>query len=213
MALRPPPRAVDLDPLIAEVRAGTLLFRVHLVHRRPTEFNPGKGDPTRFAPLHAGDPRVVVPTLYASASIPGAFSESIFHDVPYRGPAKRILVSRLDPLSLSAITMQRDLRLAQIAGPGLRRIGVRRRDLIDGGPGTYADTVAWASALHDCPAEPDGLLWMSRQDDTVQAVVLFGDRVDSGDLSATSGPIALSSSPGLDLVDEAANDAGITVIR
>lgn len=213
MALRPPPPAVDLDPLVVEIPGGTLLFRVHVRRRSSTHFNPGKGGRSRFAPLDAGHPPVVVPTLYASSSIPGAFSESIFHDVPYRGPAKRILVSRLDEYALSAIAVQRDLGLAQVAGLGLRRIGVRRRDLIEGGPSTYGDTVRWAAALHDCPAEPDGLLWMSRQDDTAQVVVLLGDRVEPPDLLAISAPIALDTSPGLDLVEQAANDAGITVVH
>ncbi len=213
MALRPPPEAADVDPLIVEVPSGTVLFRVHAPHRRATEFNAGKGDPSRFAPLRSGQPPVVVPTLYASSTIPGALSESVFHDVPYRGTAKRIFVSRLDAAVLSAVAVMKPLSVALIAGAGLRRIGVHRRDLIEGGPGTYKDTVRWAAALHDSPADPDGLAWMSRQDDTARAYVLFGDRLDDDDLMLLSPPIALAVAPGLDLVEQAASDAGITVIR
>lgn len=213
MALRPPPAAADVDPLIVEVPSGAVLFRVHAPHGRATEFNAGKGDPSRFAPLRGGRPPVVVPTLYASSTIPGALSESVFHDVPYRGTAKRILVSRLDAAVLSAVAVMNPLSVALIAGAGLRRIGVRRRDLIEGGPGTYQDTVRWAAALHDSPPEPDGLAWMSRQDDTARAYVFFGDRLDDDDLMLLSPPIALAVAPGLDLVEQAASDAGITVIR
>lgn len=213
MALRPPPAAVDLDPLIVEVPAGTVLFRVHGPRRGATGFNPGKGDPSRFAPLHAGDPLVVVPTLYASSTIPGALSESVFHDVPFRGTAKRILVSRLDGVLLSAVGVMNPLSVALIAGAGLRRIDVRRRDLIEGGPDTHVDATRWAVALHDSPVGPAGLAWRSRQDDTARAYVFFGDRVSDADLIALSAPIALSIVPGLDLVEQAASDAGITVIR
>ncbi|MEO5964320.1 MAG: RES family NAD+ phosphorylase [Candidatus Limnocylindrales bacterium] len=198
---------------MTSVPAGTVLFRVHAARRGSSEFNPGLGGQSRFAPLLAGAPPVVVPTLYASSSIAGAFSESIFHDVPYRGIAKRILISRLAEYVLSALVAQREIHVAQLAGAGLRRVGVRRRDLIDGGPLTYTSTVRWAAALHDCPAQPGGLLWTSRQDDTAQALVLFGDRVAETRLLAISGPIALGSPPGLDLVEQAANAAGISVVR
>jgi len=213
VVLRPPPAPADLDPLIVEVPAGTVLFRVHGPHRRATEFNPGKGDPSRFAPFRSGRPPVVVPTLYASSTIPGALSESVFHDVPYRGTAKRILVSRLDVIVLSAVALVKPLSVALIAGAGLRRIGVRRRNLIDGGPATYTDTVRWAAALHDSPPKPAGLTWMSRQDDTARAYLFFGDRLQERDLVLLTLPIALAVTPGLDLVEQAASDAGITVIR
>lgn len=213
MPLRPPPPAADVGLLILAIPAGEILYRVHASRRGPTAFNPGLGPPSRFAPLHADDPPIVVPTLYAASTILGALSESVFHDVPHRGPAKRILVSRLDGMVLSAITLTRPLRVAQLAGAGLRRIGVRRRDLIDGGPGTDTTTARWAAALHDCSAAPDGLTWTSRQDDTARACVLFGDRVDPGTLAPISAPIHLDVAPGLDLVEQAATDAGITVIR
>ena len=137
----------------------------------------------------------------------------MFHDVPYRGRAKRILVSRLDSIVLSALAVMNPLSVALVAGPGLRRIGARRRDIIDGGPATYGDTVRWAAALHDSTPKPAGLAWMSRQDDTARVYLLFGDRLDDDDLMSLAPPIALAVSPGLDLVEQAASDAGITVIR
>jgi hypothetical protein len=212
--LRPPPPAADLDPLITLMPEGTALFRVHRVHRAPGAFNPGLGRRGRFHPFHAsGSSSGPVPTLYASMTIAGAFSESVFHDVPYRGPAKRILVSRLDGLALSILVVTSPLPLAQLAGPGLRRLGVRRRELIEGGPATYDRTVAWAAALHACPPKPAGLMWMSRQDDTSEACVLFGDRVGADAITARLGLLTLSTSDGLALVEEAAAAAGIAIVR
>lgn len=213
MTLRPPPPASGLDPLIVDVTAGTMLFRVHGAHRNATEFNPGKGTPGRFHPLVAGDPPAVVPTLYAALTIPGALSESIFHDVPYRGPAKRILVTRLEGVALSAVGVIHPFRVVLLAGAGLRRVGVRRRDLIEGGVGTCGRTVEWAAALHESPPKPVGLAWTSRQDDTARAYVFFGDRVSDPDLMPLTAPLPLDIGLGLDIVEQAADDAGIAVVR
>ena len=214
MALRPPPPAADLDPLLIVLPESLRLFRVHPAHRAPDAFNPGVGRPGRFHPFQAGptspDP---VPTMYASATIAGALSESVFHDVPYRGPAKRIIAARLQGLVLSLVVVTSPLTMAQLAGLGLRRIGVRRRDLIDGGPAGYERTAAWAAAIHACPAQPAGLMWMSRQDDISEAYVLFGDRIGPDGIAASPGSLPLASGDGLALVEEAAAAAGIVVVR
>ncbi len=213
MVLRPPPSTADIDPLIVEIPAGTVLFRAHAAHRDATGFNPGMGTTGRFHPLLAGDPPAVVPTLYAASTIPGALSESIFHDVPYRGPAKRILVSRLQGVVVSAVLVTGTPPVALLTGAGSRRLGVRRRDLIEGGPRTYPRTVDWAAALHDAAPHPAGLTWMSRQDDAVRAYVLFGDRVPDAGLVAITAPQPLATGIGLELVEQAASDAGIAVVR
>jgi hypothetical protein len=154
-----------------------------------------------------------IPTLYAATTVAGALSESVFHDVPYRGRGKRILAARLNGLALSTLIVTEPIRLALVAGLGLRRLGVRRRDLIEGGPGSCAQTAAWALALYNCPVAPSGLLWVSRQDDTANALLLFGDRVPAGSLHIASDPVPLDVGPGLALVDDAATLARITVVR
>jgi hypothetical protein len=213
VTLGPPPPAADLDPLIIVIPQATRLFRVHAAHRVPSAFNPGLGRPGRFHPFRTASSSELVPTLYASATIAGALSESVFHDVPYKGRAKRILVTRLHGLVLSVVVVTSPLSLTQLAGPGLRRLGVRRRDLIDGGPATYDLTAAWAGALHACAAKPAGLMWMSRHDDTSEAYVLFGDRVGDDEVAAAPGSLPLASGDGLALVEEAAAAAGIVVAR
>jgi hypothetical protein len=210
--LAPPPDPASLDPLVIDIEAGTPLLRVHAIGRSADAFNRGAGRPSRFGPLHRGDGRPV-PTLYAATTVAGALSETVFHDVQYRGRGKRILVSRLSGLALSTLNVTIPIRVALVAGLGLRRLGVRRRELIEGGPGTYAATAAWANALYACPTAPAGLLWVSRQDDTANALVIFGDRVASGSLTPVSRPVPLDAGPGLALVDDAATLAAITVIR
>ena len=212
MALAPPPDPGHLDPLVIDVAPGTPVLRVHRTTRAADAFNPGLGAPSRFAPLRRRD-GTPIPTLYAATTAAGALSESVFHDVPYRGRGKRILAARLAGLALSTLIVVEPIRLAMLAGLGLRRVGVRRRDLIESGPGSYAQTAAWAVALHRTAATPSGLLWTSRQDDTASAMVLFGDRVPASALHVASAPVPLDSGAGLALIDDAATLAGITVVR
>lgn len=214
MSLAAPPDPTTLEPLIAEVAEGTVLIRVHHAGRSAGQFNPGRGLPGRFHPFVVrGTVGSHVPTLYAASTVAGTLSETVFHDLPYRGAGKRVLISRLHDVVLSALVLRRPIRVARLAGVGLRRVGVRRRDLIEGGPGTYATTALWAAALHGSPSRPEGLEWVSRQDDTARAFVLFGDRVEPTHLEVVASPIPLATGPGLAIVEELAAAAGITVVR
>ena len=64
----------------------------------------------------------------------------------------------------------------------LRKLGVTRKQLIDTEKDQYPATRQWAEAIHrQCPTV-QGLLWVSTQDDSARAVVLFGDRIAAGTL-------------------------------
>src|SRR5689334_25225237 len=83
--LRPgPPDPVSLAPLLVVWERGKPILRCHDVRFGASELNPGVGR-GRFHPLRDLDGRLV-PTLYAADSLDGAFSETIFHEVPTRGP-------------------------------------------------------------------------------------------------------------------------------
>ncbi len=210
MALPAPPGPQRLDPLVSEWAAGRPLVRVHRHEFAPTSFNPGGGR-GRFHPFAAEDGSAV-PTLYAADSVDGALSETVFRAVPVHGTARTLRASRLEPLRLSVLVPNRNLRLAALYGHGLRRLGLLRRDLIDTEIVRYERTAAWAAALHAARAALDGLEWVSRQHDASRAVVLFGDRVAAGDLTLREGPIPLDRGPGWNLVLEAAEAAGIVIV-
>jgi hypothetical protein len=191
------------------------MCRVHREDYEPNQFNPGKGSRSRFAPLiDPRDPsRSPIPTLYLARTVSGALSESVFHDVPVRGPDKRILVSRLAGQVLSMVRPRRGLDVALLAGPGLMRLDLERTDLIDTDPSVYPDTAEWALAIHDCPSAPEGLMWMARHDERSTAVVLFGDRVPADDLELVLPPIPLWEGPGLEFVEVYAEAADVAVVR
>jgi hypothetical protein len=169
-----PPDPSRLDPLLTE-RGVLRLYRVHPAVRSPTAFNPGLGRPTRFAPLR--DATRVIPTLYLGETIEGTLSESVFHDVEPRGPKKLVYRSRLRGLAVSRVLAETGHH-AMLEGPGLMRLGLRRREIIDTSKDMYPRTIPWALALHDCPAGPAGLVWRARHDDRSRAYVLFEDAGD-----------------------------------
>jgi hypothetical protein len=61
-------------------------------------------------------------------------------------------------------------------------LGIHACDLTDTDSDQYPFTVQWALAAHRAGA--DGVVWMSRQLNSVRAYCLFGDRVAAEDIEA-----------------------------
>ncbi len=200
----------DLDPLIHVWKRAFPLLRCHDSRFGATEFNPGLGN-GRFHPLTTvggGN----VPTLYGSDTFDGALSETVFHNVPIRGPGRGVRQETLRTLMVSTLAPARDLRLGQLHGYGLRRMRLSRNELIGSEAAHYAETRAWGEALHRCAAEVDGLVWVSRQHDTSFAMVLFGDRLRRDELDVIEPPLPVAWGPGLDRLFQAADKADILVM-
>ncbi len=113
---------------------------------------------------------------------------------------------------LSVLAPCRDLRLVQLHGHGLRRLGLARGELIDCGARHYPRTRSWAEALYRSDSGLDGLAWVSRQHDRSLALVLFGGRVERSELEVVEAPMPLAWGPGFDQVQKAADAAGIVVL-
>ncbi len=189
--------------------------RVFAHQYNPTEFNPGSGTASPRGRFHffAAESGQVVPVLYGADQPFAALAETAFHDVPVRGPARVVFESRLAPLSIVTLQPQRDLCLVQLHGFGLRRLSIRATNLTDTEAAAYPRTTEWARALHAALPDIDGLVWMSRQFNSSPALVLFGDRISASDLTVTEPPVPLFAGRGRDLVDRAANAAGIAVVQ
>ncbi len=204
-----PPPPTSLQPLLFTWERDRPLVRCHSARFGPAGFNPGIGI-GRFHPFKDanGD---VVPTLYAAETLDGALAETVFHSLPVRGPGKKVRKVALRSLVLSNFACHRDLRLAQLFGFGLRRLGVSRLMLIEVAKRQYARTAAWARALHACDQLIDGLVWVSRQNDGTRSVILFGDRVSTSSLRSLGDSMPLNDGPGYDAVLNAADQAGIVL--
>lgn len=206
-----PPDPGELDPLITRWSANHQLIRVHAQRFAATAFNPGHGR-GRFHPFSdtAGH---IVPVLYAANSIDGALAETVFRAVPLTGSLRAILRRNLSRLVFSRLLPRSALTLIDLRGHGLRRIGLKRNQLLETEADDYARTGRWARALHAVCPEAQGLIWISRQFDTSAVMVLFGDRVADDVLEAHEPPIPLDRGTGLTQVRTSAEQAGIVVLE
>lgn len=172
-----PPTPLSALPHVLD--AGTNLHRVHHTRHSGDAFNPGRGAPSRFAPITAEEPPRPVPTLYAAATAEAAVCETLLHDVPLVGG---LLPSHAyAAYAESTLSLRRTVRLAKFMGDGLRRLGITPQQLTATSGDVYHRTVLWARAAH--AAGFDGISWMSARDNTAAAFLLFGDRVGPDDLS------------------------------
>lgn len=173
--------------------AGTVLHRVFTAApgRTATAFNPGLGSPTRFAPLRTsgpGGPHVALPTLYAGLSFEAAVFETVFRDIPPAPLPRRVREAAFAGCAHVELTLRCSLELGPLFNQNLKLLGQTRQSMVEcHGAAAYAETARWAEAIHGCHAGLHGLAWMSRQQDSEMAVLLFGDRVQETDLAA--GPV------------------------
>lgn len=167
-----------------EIKAGTRFHRVHDQRFGSCSFNPGKGRPSRFAPLSLGsDP---IPTQYLTTDYECAVHETIFHDVPIEEANKTVGVDNIKPLTHSVIELKRDLVLVPLFALDLAKWGAGRAGLIDTTAADYHLTAQWALAIHQSRLDAHGLIWTSKRCDPQQAVLLFGDRLAEADLTRVS---------------------------
>lgn len=175
MALRPP-SAPLARPNIVALPAGATVERVHDRRYGSAEFNPCKGAPTRFAPIRDAERRCI-PSLYAASSVEAAIHETIFHDVPAGARHATVPAMLVHGRAHGRLEVRRDLRLASLRAPDLRRWRIAQNWLIGAPPGHYAETARWAAAIHRSFPAADGLIWTSGRCDPESAYLFFGDRV------------------------------------
>ncbi|WP_438020577.1 RES family NAD+ phosphorylase [Sorangium sp. So ce315] len=134
-------------------------FRIHRLAHAPLFF--GRSGDNRFdAP--AGEFGV----LYAGKDAHCAFIEVFGHATGVRLVEQGELAAR----GLARIAARRPLRLVNLAGGGLARLGADAR-LTSGE--SYAAAHRWALAIHDHPRRPDGIVYAARHDPSRVCAALF----------------------------------------
>ncbi len=191
---------------------GTSLHRVHLDKYAGNQFNPGVRGNARFSPIKnaKGKP---VPTLYGGSTFECAAMETVFHDVSFAPGFKSYDKAKLKEQVHSQLTPGAALVLADLGSKALRKLGVERRQLIDTEKDQYPATRQWAEAIHaQCP-DIQGLCWTSRQDDSAQAVMLFGDRIAAGVFSQVNASRSLvNDSAAYDELLDLAQQIGVDIV-
>jgi hypothetical protein len=156
-------------PATDTLPAGHLLYRVFTASRKPTEFNPGVGAPTRFG--FFGKP--VVAIMYPADTEEAAVAETLLHDIPVDGGV--LPYDQYSRKALALLKVTHDLRLAVIP-----------EDVTSGPASTYPTTVHWAEAAHGIGL--DGMVWMSRLCNNTKAYVFFGDKCGGTNLAFAQDP-------------------------
>lgn len=210
MALRPPPAPLA-HPNIVALPAGATVERVHDRRYGSAEFNPCKGAPTRFAPIRDAERRCI-PSLYAASSVEAAIHETVFHDVPVGAGRATVPATLVHGRAHGRLEVRRDLRLASLRAPDLRRWQIAQNWLIGAPPGHYAETARWAAAIHRSCPDVDGLVWTSGRCDPESAYLFFGDRAASEDFRVAAARDGQSDASLLADARAAGRRCGIAIV-
>jgi hypothetical protein len=193
--------AGKLNATVTVWPADQILFRVHNSIYPAHAFNPSRLGDARFSPL-IDKSGTVIPTLYAGSTLDCALMETVFHVVPFALGLKTLSkVKHIKGQVYSRLRPVHDLALIDLTSIPLRKLGIRRSNLIDTPASRYPITRKWALALNDQCPRAHGLLWTSRQDDTGSAMVLFANRLASSALEIVDGPTSLTSDDGSALTE------------
>lgn len=157
------------------------MHRIHQDIYQGDQFNPGVKGNARFSPITDAK-GAAIPTLYAACTFDAALMESVFHDVSHAPGYKHYDKNKLNQQVHSTVKVSQNLVLADLSSVALRKLGVQRKQLIDTEKDQYPNTREWAKAIHRQHPDIQGLSWISRQDDSARAVMLFGDRIPAGTL-------------------------------
>jgi len=155
-----PPEDLRSRPLPL-VTVGARWYRLHPPRRDPIHF--GREATSRF-----NAPSREFGVLYLASHPACAFIE-VFGRVS--GPTF-VEPAQLSRRRLAEIRAPRPLRLVDLGGSGLARIGADARLFA----GDHAAARRWSLALFQHPAAPDGLLYPARHDPSLRAAAVF-DRV------------------------------------
>jgi hypothetical protein len=177
--------AVPAGPLKASIifwKPGRPIHRIHSSAYAEAEYNPSAKGNARFSPIRdaAGE---IIPVLYGGSTMNCALMETVFRDVPYTPDLKIVDKSRLEAVAHSVVVSKADLLMIDLGNVALRKLGIDRAHLIDTTKAHYPETRRWAEALYEQLPDCQGLRWISRQDDSAEVILLFGNRISAGTLS------------------------------
>lgn len=207
-----PAPPATLHATLTELPKGQVLHRVHQDQYRADQFNPGARGNARFSPIQ-DDQGQPIPTLYGGTTMDCALMETVFHDVPHTAGFKTFDKGKLAGQVHSTVEIVQSLQVVDLSSVPLRKLGITRKQLIDTEKDQYPASRQWAEALHhQCP-EAQGLSWVSRQDDSARAVVLFGDRIPNGALKPQGASRSLvDDGNAYDSVLDLADRIGVSII-
>jgi hypothetical protein len=153
----PPPWLATRSLPLVRLREGTPFFRVHQQAHGPVFFGPGT-DPaigTRQRATNRFDSLTgAFGVLYVAEHFEGAFVETVLRNPRMRFVSENYVVLR----AVSELICDRELRLVDLHGRGLARVGTT--NAISTGP--YEGSRTWSDYLWSHRDRPDGIAYTSR---------------------------------------------------
>jgi len=180
----PPPAWLARRALpTVDVPAGTRVFRIHRLGLGAAFFGP-RVDPAtgeRQPPTNRFDSTSgSFGVLYAAARFEGAFAETILRNPQLTFVSQNYIRRRC----VTELTFSRDVRLVDMRGRGLSRIGTT--NAISTGP--YPPCWIWSNYLYSHRDKPDGIAYSSRHNPAQICYAVF----ERSDLAVAQGePIPL----------------------
>ncbi len=165
----PPADFARRDLPIEVLPVGTTFVRIH--RRTLDALYFGTSRDNRF-----DDPDGSYGVCYAARTLRGAFAETCLRDVG----ASFVPLSRLAARSATELHVTGELRLVELYGRGLARLGATAAVT----SGTYDVSQPWSRAVYTHPMQVDGIVYRSDHDNDELCVALFDrcrDRVSEGD--------------------------------
>ena len=190
--------------------ASTTLYRVHKADFAGNAFNPCKGGPSRFAPLHDGS-RQCIPTSYAATTLDGAAFESVFRGI--RDKYESVRREDLDKYKISSLETGPSLQLVPLFTPELRGLGIDTAEFFRPSDTAYEHCRTLAFRTWRDNQVAHGLVWSSVRDSQANAMLLFGDRLNPSDLGLTSSRPVHTDPTALGDLEVAGQRAGLTIVR
>lgn len=134
----------------------------------------------RLARNRFDDPRGEYGVFYVADDPCGAFVETFGQLLSASTTLPRVITSgELASRALSTITCKRPLKLVDLTGPGLARIGADSRLF----SGEHRVSREWSRAFHEHPSKVDGLFYPTRHDPTCKAAAIFNEALDWADIA------------------------------
>ncbi len=140
--------------------------RLHLGGLAPIHFGRNPSRSGRF-----GAPEGEYGVMYVAEDEYGAFVETFGRDTGVRVIDEADLLER----GLAGVSSNRLLRLVDLTGEGLARIGADARLFA----GDHGVARRWSAALREHPSRPDGIRYPCRHDPSRVAVALYDQAEDS----------------------------------
>jgi len=187
-----------INPALINVRAfrPARVWRIYPSACGPDVYNGTRNGDARFSPLVRADGSVVA-SLYAGTDLEVALMEVVLRELAIGCAGEQFMLPnrKKEWRRATQLDLTVPLQLADLSNLTFRAWGLQRTDAIDCEASHYEQTRRLGLWIYENAPAAQGIIWTSRQLDRGQAMVFFGDRIDTAAIQAINPDQALWSPP------------------